>query len=566
MKRKITLLSLVVILLTLKAFTQGPLGQSAPMTQQYVLVAWNDLGMHCANLDFSNMCILPPYNTQKAQVILKGSPSALPVVLSGPASVSLTYEIPGNTESASKTNFWSYAQQLFGVPMAPNTGLTGSGMTGVMAPHPTENYYMAEGIPVTAFPDATPTVPAPFQLTLIKAYGPTGEFLTSTQSVIPVSHEINCVSSGCHASELAILQKHDQVPGFNINNRPIFCATCHSDNALGMPGQPGVPPFSQAIHEKHGGFINSGTSADCYKCHPGPNTQCWRDVMHGSTGGITKCQDCHGSVSEVGHSIDSGRQPWLQEPSCGATSCHGPNYAEEPGKLFRNSRGHGGLFCSACHGSPHAIFPTGEPNDNVQNVSLQGFSGTLSDCSVCHGYTPSGPGPHGIHNTNVQNSTVGTGQSTCNSTTGLVTVAGGGTGVDVQPGGSATFIAGYKVRLMPGTTAEPGGYLHGYITVNGQYCATPASPLATRYDSRESASFRVFPNPTTGDITVEAEKPRSCEGFGVEIYGTAGSLIHTGSAHGTDPFRCSLSGHPAGVYLVRIITDNGTLSKKVVLQ
>ena len=84
----------------------------------------------------------------------------------------------------------------------------------------------------------------------------------------------------------------------------------------------------------------------------------------------------------------------MQEPSCGSAKCHGPKYAEEPGKLFRESRGHGGLYCSTCHGSPHAIVPTSNPRDNIQNISLQGFSGTLSKCDVCHGYTPSSGGPH----------------------------------------------------------------------------------------------------------------------------------------------------------------------------
>jgi hypothetical protein len=111
--------------------------------------------------------------------------------------------------------------------------------------------------------------------------------------------------------------------------------------------------------------------------------------------GLT-CQTCHGSVAQVAQSIANGREPWLQEPSCGAVTCHGSNYAEQPGKLFRQSRGHGSLFCSACHGSPHAIYSTREANDNLQNIMLQGFKGTLRTCSVCHGYTPTSPGPHGL--------------------------------------------------------------------------------------------------------------------------------------------------------------------------
>jgi hypothetical protein len=108
------------------------------------------------------------------------------------------------------------------------------------------------------------------------------------------------------------------------------------------------------------------------------------------------CQTCHGSVTEVGESISDGREPWLEEPQCGAPACHGAVYAEEPGKLFRESRGHGGLYCSACHGEPHAIVPSSEPRDNLQNITLQGYAGTLNKCSVCHGVTPASPGPHGL--------------------------------------------------------------------------------------------------------------------------------------------------------------------------
>ena len=388
MKKLFTFFTITVAIpLLLMAFT--PQEQKGPATDEYIVVAWNDLGMHCANLDFSNMCILPPYNNQKAHVILRGSSTNLPTIMPASSGIYVTYEIPGNTESASKTNFWNYSLHLFGVVLAPNIGLTGYGLTGTMLKSDTCNYQHVEGIPITAFPDATPTTSTPYQLTLTKAYSAANVLLATTQSVIPISHEINCVSSGCHSSEMNILNAHESVPGFNIANKPILCATCHSDNALGMPGQAGIPPFSQVIHQKHGNKTN-----DCYKCHPGPNTQCFRDVMH--AGGMV-CQDCHGSVSNVGNTIEAGRNPWLQEPSCGASSCHGSNYAEEPGKLFRQSKGHAGLFCSTCHSSPHSILPSSQPNDNVQNIALQGYAGTLAKCSVCHGYTPAGPGPHGFN-------------------------------------------------------------------------------------------------------------------------------------------------------------------------
>jgi hypothetical protein len=552
--------------------TPGWEEKSVPPGQEYIVIAWNDLGMHCANFDFSNICILPPYNNQKAQVILRGSSTSLPVVMTGASGIYLTYEIPGNSQSATKTNFWNYVQQLFGVALPPNTGLTGVGMSGTMLSD-ANNYYRVEGIPITAFADSTPTIQDPYQLTLIKAYSATNQLLASTQSVIPVSHEINCVSSGCHASELAILNKHEHVTGFNVNNRPIFCATCHSDNALGMPGQSGTPPFSQVIHEKHGEFIRTGTSDDCYKCHPGPNTQCWRDAMHSSAGGITKCQDCHGSVSNVGHSIDQGREPWLEEPSCGAVACHGPNYAEEPGKLFRNSKGHGGLFCSACHGSPHAIFPTSNDRDNAQNIALQGYSGTLSDCSVCHGFMPTAPGPHGILNTAVKNITIPNNQTSCYNATGVIMVAGDGTTFRVDSGGSATFIAGRKISFFPGTLASNGGYLNGHIAVNGQYCGTPAAPRSVsdigdegrRFNS-ESSLFKVYPNPTTGNFMVELSDR---EGYGkaqIEIYRALGEKLISKELTGSGAQEFMLSDRPAGVYFVRLISGNHAQTVKIIRQ
>ena len=358
---------------------------SSVRAQNYIMIGWNDLGMHCANKDFTNVVVLPPFNNVHAQVIRVGDSGNLPAVVT--AGLRVTYEIPGNTYSVGKTNFWDFEDQIFGVNLAPNIGLTGSGMTGEMTS--TENYFAVTGIPITPFTDANLVTEDPFQLGQLVAYDASEQLLAIAQPVVPVSNEINCVSSGCHPSEQNILNEHTQDGGFDPANTPILCASCHSSNALGTPGHPGLPSLSEAIHKEHGERTN-----DCYKCHPGPNTHCLRDIMSTQHGMV--CQDCHGSVTQVGESIASGREPWLEEPSCGAAQCHGANFAEEPGKLFRMSRGHGGLFCSACHGEPHAIVTSRVDRDNVQQIALQGFPGTLKKCEVCHGVAPTGAGPHGI--------------------------------------------------------------------------------------------------------------------------------------------------------------------------
>lgn len=385
MKTKIYFYKKLVLSILLVLFIQTGYSQ-----ESIIVIGWNDLGMHCSNQDFSKIAILPPYNNLNAVVIQRGTSSTLPMIIIN--NVTVNYSVPGNTYSVGKTNFWDYAFDLFGVNLPDNIGLTGAGLTGEMDLG--DGNFVKEGVPLTPFTDDDLSNEDPYQLALFEVYDGSGTFLASTQNVAPVSNEINCVSSECHSSENDILYEHEDEGGFDPTATPILCAECHASNALGTAGHPGVPNLSLAIHDKHKDKTN-----DCYKCHPGPNTQCFRGVMfnHGM-----ECQDCHGSVSNVAHTIEQGREPWLEEPSCGAIECHGPDYAEEPGLLFRQSKGHSDLYCSTCHGEPHALTPSTQERDNVQNIALQGYAGVLKECSVCHGVDPQFPGPHNLLPTTIR--------------------------------------------------------------------------------------------------------------------------------------------------------------------
>lgn len=147
--------------------------------------------------------------------------------------------------------------------------------------------------------------------------------------------------------------------------------------------------MSQAMHSAHDSRMsNLPPETKCYSCHPGNVTQCLRDV-HKARG--MNCQNCHGDMAQVGA---TGRTPWVDEPKCG--SCHhvaGHEY-EQPGKLFRDSVGHNGVKCIACHNSPHVIAPSTNSRDNVQAIAYQGFAGTIQVCTVCHTRTPDDPFNH----------------------------------------------------------------------------------------------------------------------------------------------------------------------------
>lgn len=49
-------------------------GGGLTTSADYVVLAWNDLGMHCLNPTYDQLIMLPPYNTLWAQVIKRGNP------------------------------------------------------------------------------------------------------------------------------------------------------------------------------------------------------------------------------------------------------------------------------------------------------------------------------------------------------------------------------------------------------------------------------------------------------------------------------------------------------------
>ena len=91
-------------------------------------------------------------------------------------------------------------------------------------------------------------------------------------------------------------------------------------------------------------------------------------------------------MANVAATIAAGRIPWVSEPAC--ASCHEDVTGVSTGSaLYRNSLGHGGIYCSACHGSPHAMYPSRETSDNYQSKQYQGFTSTIKtigSCGVCH--------------------------------------------------------------------------------------------------------------------------------------------------------------------------------------
>ncbi len=333
-------------------------------------------------------------------------------------------------------------------PNAAGTTLAWDGTLGL---------FKAPGIPIFPVDDAGKVNPYP--LMRFSAFDKSGKALGSTDVVLPVSDETSCRS--CHATSstdtedqvrLNVLALHNAKLGTNLQ-APVLCASCHYSPALDLTGagpsavQQTHETLSRAMHAFHAsrtagyvdaavgsgnGFLSSPplpTQQACYTCHPGAKTQC----LCGAMTSALDCQNCHGGLAAVGGAV-SGRTPWLDEPKC--QSCHANDavsqtksaqplapdgirftlaysptdatatptlatntrFAENDGKLYRKSKGHGGLACEACHGSTHAIW-SANANDNVAATQLQGHAGTVVECGTCHLAAPANGlgGPHGMH-------------------------------------------------------------------------------------------------------------------------------------------------------------------------
>jgi len=371
----------------------------------YVAFAWNNLGMHCYQTDYSQFLILPPYNVLWTQVIARsGGGREDPSIVSG--GVTVSYSVPQVTKPADHSNFWQYAA-AYGWNLQPGVGLTGKGTAGTM--DAAADHFIAEGVPVVDVNDSGTWDPYPFFVVDVQSSNQT---VAQTVNVAPSSTEMSC--NLCHPGSTipgvfaGILQTHDRNQGTGLaqqaqGGKPVLCNSCHADPAMGvMENKVSKFTLSGAMHTFHADKMTGSQLPEntCQACHPGPQTQCLRDAM--AKADIT-CTDCHGTMQEMG---DPARTPWVNLPTC--QSCHGQNlgkatttHIDSPNRklaassdaLYRNSKAHGGggIYCAACHGSPHAIYPTLTDRDNQQSIRLQGHAGPISECQVCHVQQPDEP-------------------------------------------------------------------------------------------------------------------------------------------------------------------------------
>ncbi|GAB6057332.1 cytochrome ubiquinol oxidase subunit I [Desulfonatronum parangueonense] len=416
-----------------------------PDRDEYVLLAWCNLGEKCITDCDAHWSLLPPGSTLYAQLVRRGFQ---PEIVT--QNVEITYTPPPESVNpASQVRFWDFAHSLVGKELPLNIGMSGLGLKGVMTLNVALGTFMAGGIPVLPYADDGTLNPYPI-FTIEAKDTVTGEVLAMTRVVAPVSTEVGC--HNCHggtwrrdgamgiAADTAtdILAVHDRRHKTTLlaqaeQGNPVLCQSCHPDPLLNAEGNPALLNLPAAIHGFHVHYLSDRPGPEpCHSCHPtGPDsfTYCARGV-HASSLGLT-CTNCHGTLEDhaltllraeqlagkpkaerlmrgiqprLVNAVDevNPRTPWNDQPDC--LSCHVDferpasrdvsafnKWVRGPAALYRLRTDEAGLMCQSCHGPTHAEYPAVNkfhPDlDAIQPLQYQSdrnVIGAKGNCGVCH--------------------------------------------------------------------------------------------------------------------------------------------------------------------------------------
>ncbi|HEY6872141.1 MAG TPA: hypothetical protein VI298_05355 [Geobacteraceae bacterium] len=418
------------VLRTLAALAATAIFSAAAAADSFKIIAWNDLGMHCACPTFAGFLLLPPFNTVKAQVI-----HVSPSVLSPSDGISVTYSLAEETDASLQADPYfsqwiTYSPKLFpGFQPVVNgkvVGIAGKGITGTMDYDSNALAFTAVGIPAypvttgnTAKDIMTDPLGGPNRdpyITMNLTAKLNGTTVATTSTVVPVAFGGCCT---CHLN-LAAANGYPKTPtgsfaymgkmhgqngskiDFNYldptgdgTSGPIRCSWCHWDPAMGETAAPGLPnvwpnyvimpgapftkadikvsqySFSDVLHRFHTQDNLVLTQYD-----PSIANNCYD--CHPGNGvncfrGTHKtkalwCIDCHGNLNQR---VAAGQltQPWLGStlPSCWA-----------PAKGITSAY--------ACHSA--TTYPAGytwDPGFAGKFINSAGHHNAKILCETCHG-------------------------------------------------------------------------------------------------------------------------------------------------------------------------------------
>ncbi len=207
--------------------------------------------------------------------------------------------------------------------------------------------------------------------------------------------EENCLK--CHGG------KREQCYRDRMYTAGVTCYQCHGD----MLAVGGFYKWAAPSPDGHSRRLPWFDQPDCGSCHLG-NANQGKDSKNGffSAGVMNIAFDeadpaatlrlptdgpdgARFAVPKVTLTMDYGVSELIQTENGveGGENNGSRGFSSLQTPLFRLGKDtHGNVNCAACHGAAHAIWPNRDPsaNDNVTALQLQGHTGTILECNVCH--------------------------------------------------------------------------------------------------------------------------------------------------------------------------------------
>ncbi|HPR30610.1 MAG TPA: T9SS type A sorting domain-containing protein [Prolixibacteraceae bacterium] len=151
---------------------------------------------------------------------------------------------------------------------------------------------------------------------------------------------------------------------------------------------------------------------------------------------------------------------------------------------------------------------------------------------------------------------------TCFNATQTIIVGEIGAPFIMQQGAFAEMIAGEKIVFKPYTHIQAGGQLHAYIAPGGPFCGflSKSAQLITELtvitnsdeESSQEVLFKVYPNPTTGLLTLELFETNQSSPYLLEIYNSTGNRLKMECIDQSSHQSMNLSGLPPGIYFIAL--------------
>ncbi len=166
----------------------------------------------------------------------------------------------------------------------------------------------------------------------------------------------------------------------------------------------------------------------------------------------------------------------------------------------------------------------------------------------------------------VPNVNLALGQSTCCVTDPIFTLTGG-----TPPGGTYTG-PGVSAGNFNPAAAGVGGHLIVYTYSNGcqgqdaQWMTVTTCPGMAEY-TWSYGDVSIFPNPASQSLNISVSA--TLKEMHVELMDLKGDKVRdaqTGTVNPGNPFKMDVSDLPAGLYLVRIVSGNEQILRKVIVQ